>query len=45
MRHTVLLLLTVFAVSAAAPCPAAGNPAGPADTQVLNHGPYLDPEG
>ena len=45
MRHTVLVLWVVLAVSAAAPCLAAGDPAGLAGSQQLNHGPYFDPGG
>ena len=45
MRHTVLLLLMVLAVSLAAPCLADVGPADIAETQELNHGPLFDPGG
>ena len=45
MRHTVLLLLMVLAVSSVAPCLADVGPGDVAKTQELSHGPFADPVG
>ena len=45
MRHTILLLLMVLAVSLAAPCLADVGPADIVEAQALNHGPLYDPGG
>ena len=45
MRHSVIVLLTLLAVSLAAPLLAGADPSFVGKTQELNLGPYCDPEG
>ncbi len=45
MRHSVIVLLALLAVSLAAPLLAGADRSPVEEMQELNHGPYYDPDG